>query len=308
MFALMFPGQGSQSLGMLQDWAQQSSIVTETFSQASSQLNYDLWALVQTGPDEKLNQTQYTQAAILTASIALYRIFTQGFSAKPSYLVGHSLGEYTALVCAGVLEFETAVKLVELRGRLMQEAVPLGVGAMAAIVGLKAEEVEALCKTVSTLTEYVTPANYNADTQVVVAGHSLAVERLILIAAERGAKIAKKLPMSVPSHCFLMKSAAEKLAKHLDTLSFNIPQIPVIHNVDVSEHQSSLEIKESLIKQLYFPVRWTEIMNKLAHFQIKKVIECGPGKVLTGLSKRITPSPSEAISISSPAAFQDLSL
>ncbi len=304
MFSLVFPGQGSQSVGMLQDWAAQVPEVLDTFAQASEILNYDLWALIQAGPDTQLNQTEFTQPALLVAGVALYRVFKRQATAVPRYLAGHSLGEYTALVCAEALAFEAAVKLVQMRGRFMQAAVPVGQGAMAAIVGLMAPEVDKICQQIATPENNVASANYNADGQVVVAGHVQAVEAVIAAANAQGAKIAKKLIMSVPSHCQLMKPAATALAAYLENVTVKTPILPVIHNVDVAEHATPDSIKQALVAQLYQPVRWTETIAKMTILGVKKQIECGPGKVLTGLSKRIMPGPDVALSLSSSEAFQ----
>lgn len=305
MIAVVFPGQGSQSVGMLQAWAEQEPLVLHTFAEASEQLNYDLWELVQAGPEEKLNQTEHTQPALLTASVALYRVLKHRLpSLKPYYLAGHSLGEYSALVCSDALAFKDAVKLVEMRGRFMQMAVPVGQGAMAAIVGLTASQVEALCKDVSTDTLFVTPANYNADMQTVIAGEAPAVEAAIAVALEQGAKLAKKLAMSVPSHCAMMKPAAIELEKYLNEITIKTPNIPVIHNVDVAEHSASEAIKKALVEQLYQPVRWTETIKAMEQFGVRTLIECGPDKVLAGLCKRIASSPEIALTMSTPDEFE----
>lgn len=291
-FAMVFPGQGSQSVGMLQNAAQKFALIEKTFSEASHILNYDLWDIVKNGPAEKLNQTEITQPALLVASIALWRLWNELGNVKPSVLAGHSLGEYSALVCANVINFADAVNLVSLRGRYMQEAVPHGVGAMAAIIGLAEADLTLLCEDESKNNETVSCANFNSPGQIVIAGNSAAVERVMVNAKAAGAKLVKKLDVSVPSHCLLMKPAAEKLAQQLDKITFNKPTIPVIHNADVLVHDESEAIKSALKKQLVSPVCWVETVNKIAqHYHAQKIIECGPGKVLAGLNKRITDIP-----------------
>jgi [acyl-carrier-protein] S-malonyltransferase len=284
--AFVFPGQGSQSLRMLCDFASTHPVVEETFAKASSILGYDLWKLTQEGPEAKLNQTEYTQPALLTSSIALWHIYQGTQTPNPNYLAGHSLGEYSALVCANAIDFGAAVQLVADRGRFMQEAVKPGEGAMAAIIGLTNEQVEDICKQAAQ-GEIVSAANFNAIGQVVIAGHTEAVRRAIELAKQAGAKIAKEIPVSVPSHCELMKPAAERLAKRLANINIKAPQIPVIHNVDVCSYASAEEIRSALIRQLYCPVRWVETIQYLVSHGVKTAIECGPGKVLAGLNKRI---------------------
>lgn len=282
----IFPGQGSQSVGMLANFVQYP-IIQQTFAEASTALGFDLWQLVQEGPAEKLNQTQHTQPALLTASVALWRLWLSEKSTLPALLAGHSLGEYSALVCAQALSLADAVNLVALRGRLMQEAVPEGLGAMAAILGLDNDQVEAICLEARAFNEIVDPANYNAIGQVVIAGNVNAVLRAIEIAKVRGAR-AIRLPVSVPSHCELMKPAALKLEQALKKIDFKLPILPLIHNVDVSEHTSIDSIRNVLVNQLYMPVRWVETIEKMATKGITTVVECGPGAVLSGLNKRIT--------------------
>lgn len=284
--AFVFPGQGSQAVGMLADVAENYPVVTETFAQASDVLGYDLWQLVQDGPSEELGKTEKTQPALLTASVALYRVLQQAGVPAPVAMAGHSLGEYSALVCAGALAFEDAVKLVELRGQLMQEAVPAGVGAMAAILGLTDEQVESVC---GTLDEHavVQPVNYNSPGQVVIAGHKPAVDAACERAKEAGAKRALPLPVSVPSHCVLMKPAAEKLAEALESVTINAPTITVYHNVDGKVAESGDAIRQKLIAQLYQPVLWAPTVNVLAGQGVDQLVEVGPGKVLAGLAKRI---------------------
>jgi len=287
--AFVFPGQGSQKLGMLNDLAQQFPSVQQTFTEASSALDYDLWQLTQTGPDEKLNQTMYTQPALLAAGVAVWRVWQEQKGVLPSLLAGHSLGEYTALVCAQALDFVTAIKLVAQRGRFMQEAVPEGHGTMAAIVGLADIQIQAICETAAQ-NEVVAAANFNALGQVVIAGQSAAVERAIVLAKEAGAKMATRLPVSVPSHCSLMQPAAERLAKYFDEITLLAPQIPVLNNVDVAITHDPSAIKNALIRQLANPVRWVETIQTFAKQGVEVIIECGPGKVLAGLNKRIEAS------------------
>jgi [acyl-carrier-protein] S-malonyltransferase len=286
--AFVFPGQGSQSIAMLADFAE-NDIVQNTFSEASTALGYDVWQLVQTGPVEKLNQTNFTQPALLTASVAIWRLWQASSSAKPAILAGHSLGEYSALVCAGVLTLSDAVKLVEKRGEFMQTSVPEGIGAMAAIIGLDDQAIIEACASAAN-DEVVSAVNFNSPGQVVIAGHKAAVERAGVLCKEAGAKRVLPLPVSVPSHCALMKGAAEKLAQELDKITFTQPSIPVVNNVDVAVESSADEIKTALIKQLYSPVRWSETVEHLASEGVDTVIEAGPGKVLQGLLKRINKS------------------
>ena len=283
--AFVFPGQGSQSLAMLADFAE-NEVVQSTFSEASSALGYDLWQLVQQGPVEKLNQTNFTQPALLTASVAIWRVWHANSSATPTLLAGHSLGEYSALVCAGVISLADAVKLVEKRGEFMQASVPDGVGAMAAVIGLDDQIIIDAC-TEAAKDEVVSAVNFNSPGQVVIAGHKSAVERAGVLCKAAGAKRVLPLPVSVPSHCALMKDAAEKLAEVFNNINFNEPTIPVVNNVDVVAEKSVEAIKLALIKQLYSPVRWTETIQYLAQQGIENVVEAGPGKVLQGLLKRI---------------------
>ncbi|PSW01147.1 ACP S-malonyltransferase [Photobacterium lipolyticum] len=285
-FAIVFPGQGSQAVGMLAELAEQFDVVKQTFAEASEALGYDLWALIQNGPAEDLNQTHRTQPALLTASVAIWRVWQQQGGEQPAVLAGHSLGEYSALVCAGVIDFKEAVKLVELRGQLMQEAVPAGVGAMSAIIGLDNDAIAKACEDAAQ-DQVVSPVNFNSPGQVVIAGNKEAVERANVLCKEAGAKRALPLPVSVPSHCELMKPAAEKLAVALESIHFNTPSIPVINNADVQTETDPAAIKLALVKQLYGPVRWTESVERMAGEGIEQLFEMGPGKVLTGLTKRI---------------------
>ncbi|WP_133407211.1 ACP S-malonyltransferase [Parashewanella tropica] len=284
--AFVFPGQGSQAVGMLADLAESSSIVTETFAEASEALGYDLWKLVQEGPAESLNQTDKTQPALLAASVAIWRVYQASGKPQPEVVAGHSLGEYSALVCAGVIDFKDAIKLVELRGQLMQQAVPAGTGAMFAIIGLADDAIAKACED-SAQGDVVSPVNFNSPGQVVIAGEKNAVERAAAACKEAGAKMAVALPVSVPSHCALMKPAADKLAVTLNDIQFNQPAITLINNVDVAAPQEPEAIKDALIRQLYCPVRWSESVAAMAEMGVSELYEFGPGKVLTGLTKRI---------------------
>ncbi|WP_312990806.1 ACP S-malonyltransferase [Atlantibacter hermannii] len=300
-FAFVFPGQGSQSVGILADVAAQYPIVEETFAEASAALGYDLWALVQQGPAEELNKTWQTQPALLTASVALWRVWQQAGGKAPAMMAGHSLGEYSALVCAGVIAFADAVRLVELRGKLMQDAVPEGTGAMSAIIGLDDESIAKACEEAAQ-GQVVSPVNYNSPGQVVIAGHKEAVERAGAACKAAGAKRALPLPVSVPSHCALMKPAAEKLAVELQNITFNAPAIPVVNNVDVACATDPDEIRNALVRQLYSPVQWTKSVELMASRDITHLYEVGPGKVLTGLTKRIVDSLT-ASAINEPASL-----
>ncbi|STO54646.1 [Acyl-carrier-protein] S-malonyltransferase [Canicola haemoglobinophilus] len=286
-FAMVFPGQGSQAVGMLAESATEYPVVEETFQQASSVLGYDLWQLVQQGPAEELNKTWQTQPALLAASVAIYRVWQQKYpELKPEVMAGHSLGEYSALVCSGVIDFQDAIKLVELRGKLMQQAVPEGTGAMYAIIGLDNESIIKACKEAEQ-GEVVSAVNFNSPGQVVIAGAKAAVERAAVACKEAGAKRALPLAVSVPSHCALMKPAAEELAVALENITFKAPQVPVINNVDVTAENETAEIRTALVRQLYSPVRWTETVEKMAQNGIELLLEIGPNKVLTGLTSRI---------------------
>jgi [acyl-carrier-protein] S-malonyltransferase len=287
--AFVFPGQGSQALGMLAELAAVQPIVGQTFAEASEVLGYDLWALVQDGPVEILNETDKTQPALLAASVAIWRAYVASGKAMPAMLAGHSLGEYSALVCAGVIDFKDAIKLVELRGQLMQQAVPAGTGAMYAIIGLDNDGIANACIEAAQ-GEVVSPVNFNSPGQVVIAGQKDAVERAAAACKAAGAKMAVALPVSVPSHCALMKPAADKLALALNDVQFNAPSITVINNVDVASPTVVADIKDALVRQLYCPVRWSETVELMAEKGITQLVECGPGKVLTGLTKRINKS------------------
>lgn len=284
--AFVFPGQGSQSVGMLADLGDAFAEVKDTFEQASSVLGYDLWQLVQQGPADELNQTHITQPAMLVAGIASWRVWQARGGATPSLMAGHSLGEYTALVAAGSISLADATSLVADRGRLMQDAVPTGVGAMAAILGLDDEKVIAVCAQAAQ-GEVVSAVNFNSPGQVVVAGNTAAVERAVNLAKEAGAKRALLLPVSVPSHCSLMSPAAERLAERLAGIAIESPTIPVLNNVDVQAEMDPDAIRDALRRQLFSPVRWVETIEAMATQGVQQIVECGPGKVLVGLNKRI---------------------
>ena len=286
--AFVFPGQGSQTVGMLGDFAD-NTIVKNTFSQASQALGYDLWQLISEGPVEKLNQTHHTQPALLTSSVALWRLWQSESSLQPSVIAGHSLGEYSALVCADVISLEEAVVLVEKRGQFMQASVPEGIGAMAAIIGLDDKAIIDACANAQN-DEVVAAVNFNSPGQVVIAGHKAAVERAGVLCKEAGAKRVLPLPVSVPSHCALMKDAADKLAVELEKITFSSPKVSVVNNVDVAIEISAEAIKAALVKQLYNPVRWSETITKLSADGVNQVVEAGPGKVIQGLIKRIDKS------------------
>lgn len=284
----VFPGQGSQAVGMLAEQASTHPIIQTTFNEASAVLGYDLWQVAQLGPADQLNQTRITQPALLTAGVALWRLWSEAGGPMPAYLAGHSLGEYTALVCADALAFTDAVALVAERGRCMQAAVPVGQGAMAAIVGLSVAEVNALCAAHSDGNQHqVAAANINAHGQVVVAGHVGAVEAVMSAAKPAGAKLAKRLPMSVPSHCPLMLPAAMALSDYLAKVPIQTPKIPLINNVNVAIESTPDLIRTALIDQLSKPVQWVNTIEMMADKGVDLIVECGPGKVLSGLIKRI---------------------
>jgi [acyl-carrier-protein] S-malonyltransferase len=284
--AFVFPGQGSQSVGMLNALADAQSLVKETFAEASAALGYDLWALASGGPEEKLNQTEVTQPAMLTAGVAVWRVWQQQGGAQPAVMAGHSLGEYSALTCAGAITFADAVKLVADRGRFMQEAVPAGQGGMAAIVGLDDDQVRALCEQ-NAAGEVLSPVNFNSPGQVVIAGTAAAVARAVANAKAAGAKLAKPLPVSVPSHCALMHPAAERMRTRLEQIEVRAPRIPVLHNVHVRAESDPAAIRDALVRHIESPVRWVETVQKMAADGVTMLVECGPGKVLAGLNKRI---------------------
>ena len=285
-FSFIFPGQGSQTVGMMADF-NGHPLIQSTFNEASQILNIDFWKMA-TEPNEDINQTVHTQPILLTAGIATWRVWKSKTDLLPSYLAGHSLGEYTALVASNAMEFKDALKLVKFRAEVMQKAVPEGVGAMAAILGMSDSDVMNACKEAQE-NEVVEAVNFNSPGQVVIAGNVLAVERAIEITKSKGAKRAILLPVSVPSHCSLMQKASEELKEYLTNITIKKPNIPVIHNVDVLEHNDANEIKDALSKQLCHPVRWVDTIEKIAFNKISDIAECGPGKVLTGLTKRISP-------------------
>jgi [acyl-carrier-protein] S-malonyltransferase len=287
-FGFVFPGQGSQSIGMLAPLVATDvgTVVRATFDEASTVLGYDLWRLVQEGPEDQLNSTERQQPAMLTAGVATWRLWCGRGGALPSVVSGHSLGEFSALVCAGALEFRTAVDLVRFRGQAMQEAVPLGTGAVAAILGLEEASLEEACREAAQ-NEIVALANFNAPGQIVIAGHTAAVQRAIVAAKARGAKRAVLLPVSVPVHTSLMRGAADRLANKLRSVEFRKPQIPFVSAVDAAPHQEPADLHQLLVKQLPSPVRWVDTVRALAATGIAQLIECGPGKVLTGLNRRI---------------------
>lgn len=283
--AFVFPGQGSQSLGMLADLAAQHGLVKETFGEASEALGYDLWALVQQGPEASLNETDKTQPAILTASIALWRLWLAEGGVRPTFVAGHSLGEYSALVASEALVFADAVRLVERRGQLMQQAVPAGQGGMAAILGLDDADVLAACAEAAN-GDVVSAVNFNAPGQVVIAGAATAVERAIEACKARGAKRAMPLPVSVPSHCALMRPAAEQFAEAVNALAWQAPKIALVQNVSAAVPADLQSLQSDLLAQLYSPVRWVEAVVALSEKGVTEMVECGPGKVLAGLNKR----------------------
>ena len=300
--AFVFPGQGSQSLGMMSDLAAGFAVVGETFAEASAVLGYDLWQLVQQGPEQDLNRTHITQPAMLAAGVAAWRVWQSQTDVTPAMMAGHSLGEYTALVCAGALAFPDAVALVADRGRYMQQAVPAGSGAMAAILGLDDDQVRKVCAEAAQ-GEVVDAVNFNSPGQVVIAGHAAAVARAIDAAKAAGAKRALALPVSVPSHCRLMQPAAEQMQQRLATIEITSPNTPVINNVDVTAATTADAIRESLVRQLYQPVRWVETIQTMQTNGVSTLIECGPGKVLVGLNKRIDRTMT-ALPLFDPASLQ----
>jgi len=283
-YGFIFPGQGSQSVGMMADLAQNFPIVKTLYEEASHILGYDLWQIVQEGPESKLNQTHITQPALLTAGYAAYKVLASEVEAHPAYMAGHSLGEYTALVAAESINFAQGVELVAERGRLMELAVDEGEGAMAAVIGLEDEKVAEICQQVAGIVE---PANFNSPGQVVIAGYKEAVEKAIPLMQEAGAKKVVMLAVSVPSHCSLMKPAADNLAKFMASFTFQTPKVPVIHNADVQTHTEDAELKKALVEQLYRPVQWVKTMQLMAKEGVETLYELGPGKVLMGLNRRI---------------------
>lgn len=299
----VFPGQGAQSVGMMSGFATDCPEVAQRYTDASAVLGFDLWSLCAEGPESALNQTQNTQPALLAASVATWDVWLNAGGPLPALLAGHSFGEYSALVCAGALEFTDAVALVADRGRFMQEAVPEGEGAMAAVLGLELDALAAVCASVAE-TGVCAPANLNAPGQVVIAGTAAAVEAACALAAERGAKRAIRLPVSVPAHCELMRPASVRLTERLAGVSVEAPQLKVLHNVDVASHEKPAHILEALIAQLHSPVRWVETIEAFAAAGVTRIYECGPGKVLSGLVKRIDRS-IECVPLTDAAAIRD---
>ena len=288
-FAFVFPGQGSQSLGMLADIAAAHPSIIDTFAEASAGAGVDLWALAQQGPEAQLGQTEFTQPALLAASIALWRLWQARGGAQPAVLSGHSLGEYSALVAAGALSLQDGTRLVRLRGQLMQAACPAGVGGMAAVIGADDALVAEVCQQAAQ-GQVLVPANFNSPGQIVIGGDAAAVDRALALLAERGVRKAVKLAVSVPSHTPLMRDAADQLAAAIADVAWHPPALPVVHNVDAAVHQGTDAISQALVKQLYLPVQWTGCVQQLAAMGVTCVAECGPGKVLSGLIKRIDKS------------------
>lgn len=302
--AFVFPGQGSQSVGMLAKLADASPIVRATFDEASAVLGYDLWQLTQQGPAEDLNATERTQPAMLAAGIATWRLWCERGGAQPAVITGHSLGEFTALTAAGAIDFSACIDLVRFRGRAMQEAVPAGTGAMAALLGLEDADVEAACAEAAAGGGVVEAVNFNSPGQVVIAGERAAVLRAIEAAKSRGAKRAMELPVSVPSHSSLMKSAGARLAEKLAATPFRVPSIRYLSAVDAREHQEPDDIRQLLVRQLSSPVRWTATVAALTGAGAKQIVECGPGGVLAGLVKRITRGgETQTAALETPEAF-----
>ena len=299
--ALVFPGQGSQSVGMLAELSELHPSVKATFEEASDGAGVDLWALSQGGPDEMLNRTEYTQPALLAAGIAVWRLWQAQGGMPPSVLAGHSLGEYTALVAAGALSLKDGAHLVRIRGQLMQEAAPPGVGAMAAVLGADDAVVEAACVEASGA-QVVVPANYNSPGQIVIGGDAAAVDRALSLLQAQGVRKAVKLAVSVPSHTPLMREAANRLAQAMAGMAWSQPALPVVQNVDAAVHASLDDIRDALVRQLYLPVQWTACVQALAARGVGRVGECGPGKVLAGLAKRIDKS-LDARVLGTPADF-----
>lgn len=299
--AFVFPGQGSQKQGMLLELAEQYPVIQETFAEASDVLGYDLWALSQDGPQEKLNMTECTQPLLLTASVAIWRVWQQAGGAVPALMAGHSLGEWSALVCAQVVDFKDAVKLVQLRGKYMQEAVPAGVGSMAAIIGLADDIIVDACSEAQQ-GEEVSAVNFNSPGQVVIAGHVGAIDRAMTLCKEKGAKKAIPLAVSAPFHSLLLKPAADRLADEMVNVEFAAPIIPVVHNVNAKPEVDPLKIKQLMIEQIYHPVLWVDCVQVLVASGVTNAVECGPGKVLSGLIKRIDRSVS-SVNIDMPEAL-----
>jgi [acyl-carrier-protein] S-malonyltransferase len=301
--AFVFPGQGSQSVGMLNALAAEVPIVKQTYAEATRALGYDLWQLVEQGPEEKLNQTQITQPAMLAAGVAVWRAWQSRGGPSPVVMAGHSLGEYTALVCAGALDFAEAVRLVADRGRFMQEAVPAGQGGMAAILGLEDDAVRKVCEQAAQ-GEVLAAVNFNSPGQVVIAGTAMAVARGAEAAKAAGAKRAVVLPVSVPSHCALMHPAAEKLRERLKDVNVRAPAVPVLHNVHVQPESDPDSIRDALVRQVEQPVRWVETIRRMEADGATRIVECGPGKVLAGLNKRIV-SGAQTVSVFDPRTLSE---
>jgi len=299
--ALVFPGQGSQSVGMLAELSELHPPVKATFEEASEGAGVDLWAMSQSGADEMLNRTEYTQPALLAAGVAVWRLWNAQGGAQPSVLAGHSLGEYTALVAAGALSLKDGAHLVRIRGQLMQDAAPAGVGAMAAVLGAEDALVQEVCTAVSG-SAVVVPANFNSPGQIVIGGHAAAVDAALAMLAERGVRKAVRLAVSVPSHTPLMRDAANRLGETMAGLQWRLPALPVVQNVDAQAHDSIDAIRDALVRQLYLPVQWTGCVQALAARGVGRIGECGPGKVLAGLVKRIDKS-LDARALGTPAEF-----
>jgi [acyl-carrier-protein] S-malonyltransferase len=302
-FAFVFPGQGSQSVGMLAPLAAAEPLVQETFAEASEVLGYDLWKLCQGGPEDELGKTERTQPAMLAAGVATWRVWRKHGGRMPAAMAGHSLGEYSALVAAGSLEFADALRLVELRGQLMQGAVPEGQGGMVAVVGLDDAGVEKLCASY-TGGLVLEPVNYNAPGQVVVAGQADALKWLEANAKGAGARMVVRLPVSVPSHCSLMKAAALQLSGRLTQVDFKAPAVPVLHNLDAAPREQAVALRSALREQLYKPVRWAQTVQALARDGVGAFFECGPGKVLAGLNKRILDKGVTSVALEEPAGIE----
>lgn len=300
--AFLFPGQGSQSIGMMAELGEQFPIVNETFAQASDVLGYDLWSLTQTGPLEELNKTEITQPAMLVSGIASWRVWREQGGALPDFFAGHSLGEYSALVASGVMAFEDAVAIVSARGKFMQQAVPAGTGAMAAVIGMDDQQLRDICEQAQQ-GGVVACANFNSPGQVVISGDKEAVERASALANEAGARRVMPLPVSVPSHCLLMKPAASKLQELLQDVGFSAATVPVIQNADVTAYAEAEQIREALARQLWQPVRWTETIEYMLKSDVNQFVECGPGKVLAGLNRRISREPT-VFALTDAAAIQ----
>lgn len=303
-FAMVFPGQGSQAVGMLGALREKHPAIDETLAEAGEALGYDLAKIIAQGPSEQLDRTDITQPALLAAGVAVWRAWQARDGELPAAMAGHSLGEYTALTCAGALDFGDALRLVKLRGEAMQAAVPAGEGSMAAIIGLGDEAVQGVCTAASENGEQVSPANFNAPGQVVVAGHKPAVERAMALAKEKGAKLVKQLAVSVPSHCALMQPAVERLQSHLIEIPMREPEILVRHNIDAQPRPEVDGIRKALVAQLENPVRWTDTVRAMSGDGAKIMLECGPGKVLTGLIKRIDKSV-QATPLQDPDGFEE---